>query len=238
MTIPSTQLAQASLIGQVGGGLTSAVGSYYSAASQKSSLDFQSQISGIDAGIADTNANTLLTIGNANADAIQTVGDYNAQMAELGAQSALLTGQNQVMQQTLRAGQVEGSQRADMAANGIDLGQGSAADVQASTEMMKDIDTNTIQYNAMSQALGYREQGMNAQLQAGVQAMNVRSNASMAALNQESSAIGMNATSALQSASADGISPFGSATGTLLTSAGKVAQSWYQYNQMGKGATA
>ncbi|WP_291774273.1 hypothetical protein [Castellaniella sp.] len=236
MTIPSTQLAQAqlaqaSLIGNIGGGVMSAAGSYYGAQEQQGNLEFQSKMSGINADIADTNANTLLTIGNANADAIRTVGDYNAKMAELGAQSALLTGQNQVMQQTLRAGQVAGTQRAVMAARGVDLGEGSAAEVQASTEMMKDIDTHTIQYNAMGQALGYREQGMNAKLQSGVQAMNVQSNAEMGALSQRSQAVGLNATGAMESASAEGISPAGSAAGTLLTSAGKVAQSWYRYQQ-------
>ena len=197
MGFSTGELASASLIGQIGGGLSSAVGGYYSANSQKSSLQFQSDIAGI------------------NASAVQTVGDFNARIDEMGAQSALAAGQQQVAAQTLKAGQVMGAQRASLAANGVDLGQGSAAEVQASTSIMKDIDSNTIQANAIRNAWGYRTQGMNAKLGADIQSMN------------------LNTTSAVDSAAANGINPLVSGGTTLLTGAGKVASSWYQYNKNG-----
>ena len=60
MSITASQLATTSMIGQVGGGITSAMGGYFSASGQKASLKAQ-------VAIADT----------------------NARIAELGAQSAL-----------------------------------------------------------------------------------------------------------------------------------------------------
>lgn len=173
MGIPSTQLAQASLVGQIGGAASSAVGSYFSAATQKINLQTQAYVA-----------------------------DTNARIAELGAQTALSQGQQQVANLTLKAGQLKSSQRAAMAANGIDLGEGSAAEVQASTDIMKEIDTNTLTANAVRSAWGYRTQATNFQNDA-----------------------------LMKRAGADSISP-GMATATsLLGSAGSVAGSWYSLNK-------
>lgn len=174
MGFSSSQLASASLIGQIGGGVTSAIGSYFSAATQKATLKGQ-------AAIADT----------------------NARIAELGAQSILNQGQQQVGALTLKAGQLKSSQRAAMAANGIDLGTGSAVEIQASTDIMKEIDSNTLTANAVRSAWGYRTQ----------------------AVNFENEALTKRAT-------AGAISPFGSAAGSLLGSAGSVAGSWYSLNKV------
>lgn len=173
MGFSSTQLASASLIGQVGGAATSAIGSYFGAATNK--INLQSQ--------ADT-------------------AESNARIAELGAQSALMQGQQQVGALTLKAGQIKGSQRASLAANGVDLGVGSAAEIQASTDIMKEIDANTLTANAVRSAWGYRTQ----------------------AVNFENEALTKRAT-------AGAISPFGSAAGSLLGSAGSVSSSWYALNK-------
>ena len=125
MGFSSSQLASASLIGQIGGGVTSAIGSYYSAATQKATLQGQA-----------------------------AVADVNARIAELGAQSALYQGQQQVGAVSLNAGRMKSAQRAAMAANGIDLGVGSAVELQASTDIMKEIDMATIEANAMRSASG------------------------------------------------------------------------------------
>lgn len=170
MGFSSTQLASASLIGQIGGGVTSAIGSYFSAATQKATLKGQ-------AAIADT----------------------NARIAELGAQQELFRGQQQVGALTLQAGQLKSRQRAAMAANGIDLGVGSAAEIQASTDIMKEIDKNTVEANATRSAFGYRTQAMNFQNEA-----------------------------LTKRATASAISPGMSAASSLLGSAGSVAASWYR----------
>ena len=170
MGFSSTQLASASLIGQIGGGVTSAIGSYFSAATQKATLKGQ-------AAIADT----------------------NARIAELGAQQELFRGQQQVGALTLQAGQLKSRQRAALAANGIDLGVGSAAEIQASTDIMKEIDKNTVEANATRSAFGYRTQAMNFQNEA----LTAR-------------------------ATASAISPGMSAVSSLLGSATSVAASWYR----------
>lgn len=165
-----------SSVALMGAGVASGtIGSYWSARSQKIALDGQ-------AGLADT----------------------NARISELGAQQELIKGQQEVANLTLRAGQLKGSQRTALAANGVDLGVGNAAEIQASTDVMKEIDKDTITANAVRSAWGYRTQGMNYQNEATV-----------------------------KRGTADGISPGMSAVGSFLGSAGSVASSWYTMNKAG-----
>lgn len=173
--LSASQLGTASLVGQIGGGVTSAVGSYYGAQGQKVALKSQAAIA-----------------------------DVNARIAELGAQSALNQGQQQVGALTLKAGQLKSSQRASMAANGIDLGVGNAAEVLASTDIMKEIDKNTVEANAVRNAWGYRTQAVNYQNEA-----------------------------LMKRTAANGINPGMSAATSLLSSAGKVSDSWYQMRKAG-----
>lgn len=170
-----TQLAQFSLVSQIGGMFSSAVGNYYSSQNLKSNLKFQADMASI-----------------------------NARLSETSAQQEMLKGDREVGAVTLRAGQMKSSQRAAMAANGIDLGEGNAAEVQASTDIMKEIDKNTITANAVRSAWGYRTQG-----------------------------VGYQNDALMKSASASGVNPIGSAASSLLGSAGGVASSWYMMNKVG-----
>lgn len=169
------QLAQVSMIGQIGGAVTSAGGAFFGAQSAKSAANFR-------AGLSET----------------------NARLAELSAQSTLQQGEKEVGRLTLHAGQLKSSQRAGMAANGIDLGVGNAAETLASTDLMKDIDSRQITANAVRSAWGLK-----------TQATNYRNDA------------------LIKRATADSISPFASAATSLLGSATKVAGSWYQMDQAG-----
>lgn len=168
-------MGYASLAMQAAGAVSSGVGSYYSAKSAKINAQGQADLA-----------------------------EINARIAESGAQSTLLTGQQQSAALTLRAGQLKSSQRASMAANGIDLGTGSAAEVLASTEVMKEIDKNTIEANAVRSAWGYRTQAVNLQNEARVRRV-----------------------------TADGINPGQAAATSLIGDAGKVASSWYSMNKSG-----
>lgn len=170
-----TQLAQFSLVSQIGGAFSTAIGSYFSAQSQKSSLKFQADMA-----------------------------DINARMSEQSAQSALFQGQQQVGQITMQAGRIKSAQRAGQAANGIDLGEGNAAEVRASTDIMKEVDANTATANAVRSAWGYRTQAVNAQNDA-----------------------------LMKRAQGGAISPFSSAASSLLGSAGSIAGSWYMMNKAG-----
>ena len=164
---------QAGIGMSIAGALSSAIGSFYSAKLQKQNLQYQSQMSAI-----------------------------NARMAENTAQSALDQGQRAVAQQTMKAGQVKSAQRAALAANGVDLGVGSAAEVLASTDIVKDMDKNTIEANAVRAAWGYRTQATNY-------------------ANQ----------SLLEGTSAQSVSPWSAAGASLLGNAGEVAKSWYSYKK-------
>lgn len=158
---------------QAAGAVNSAIGSYYSAKSQQSSLRFAADIA-----------------------------DINARISEIGAQSELMKGEREIGALTMRYGQMKSTQRASLAANGVDLGEGSAAEIQASTDILKEIDANTLNSNAVRSAWGYRTQ----------------------ATNYQNDAI-------LKRATASTIDPLGAGLTSLLGSAGSVASSWYNYNK-------
>ncbi len=217
-----------------GGAINSAVGSYYSAQSQKSSLQSQAALGQIQAGVMNSQAGVVSAIGDSQALAIEATGDFNASIAELGAQSALDQGQSEIAAATLKAGQLKSSQRAALAANGVDLNQGSAAEVQQSGDIMKDVDVATLKANAVRSAWGYRAQGMSDQLAAKTSALNTRANAEMNALNLKTGALSTSANANMQAASAAGISPLGSAASSLMTGAGQVASTWYSLSKKTK----
>lgn len=175
MGIGTGNVGQLALTAQAGGAAISTIGAVSSAVGQKSALNAQ-------AGIDDT----------------------NARLAELGAQSVLLQGQSQEQQSMISTANLKSKQRVALAANGVDLGVGSAARQLTSTDVLGAVDANTIHANAIRSAFGYRTQAVNLQ------------------------------NDALQKRSAaDSISPISSAASTLLGSGGQVAGSWYQLSKVG-----
>lgn len=169
---------QTKQMGQIGtilsffGTINSAVGTYYSSQAQISALKHQAEMEQI-----------------------------NARIAERSAQSRMLQGQKDIGRLTLKAGQLKSKQRVSLAANGVVLGEGSAAEIIASTDLMKEIDANQIFINATQDAWSIRTGGLNNYI---------------------------NAQSAL--AKAGSISPLGASTGSLLSGAGTVASNWYAMN--------
>lgn len=151
------------------GALTSAIGARQQAQAQQQSLNYQS-----------------------------AVASNNAQISADQASLAMTNGQTATQAQDLKAGQIFGAQRAQLAASGVDLGQGSANDILTTTQFMANRDHATSIDNAMRQAWGYN-----------VQAADQRANA--AALTSMSSSINPN---------------FNALT-SLLGSAGGAARMWY-----------
>lgn len=107
------------------------------------------------------------------------------------------------------------AERANLAANGVDLGVGNAAEALASTDIMTEMDKNIIEANAVRSAWGYKMQGVNAQ----------------AAGDQ--SAFNYSTASRFNGVSSDAVSPGMSGATSLLSGAGQVAQAWYKYNRGG-----
>lgn len=168
-------MAQFGMGAQVGGALSSAIGAYASVKSTKASMRMQAILN-----------------------------DINAQTAERTADSTLAAGQHEEQSSMLRTAQLKSTQQSEFASHGIDLGEGSAARVLTSTDVMGAIDKNTIAANAVRSAWGYRT----------------------AAVNDNNGAL-------FAAASAGSLSAGSSAATSLLGSAGSVAQNWYMLNKQG-----
>jgi inorganic triphosphatase YgiF len=118
----------------------------------------------------------------------------------------MFAGERQGANIGLRAGQVKAKARSSMAARGIQLGEGNAAEVIASTDLMKEVDMLTVNANTVRAAEAARTQSVNysnAALLEGVSASNLMT-------------------------SADSISPFMGAYSSMLGSATSLANAWYQ----------
>lgn len=115
---------------QAVGGAASTVGSYFEARGERSALNAQASID-----------------------------DINARIAERSAQSEILQGQREEQRSRLATTQLKSTQRASLAANGVDLGSDSAAAILTTTDIMGEVDANTIAANAARSAWGYRAQG-------------------------------------------------------------------------------
>lgn len=178
------QASQLGGIFAVAGAVQGAIGSYYNAKSQQlqlesqaSSLEFQADMSRL-----------------------------NAVQAEFTAQQIMRAGNLKQGQVSLRAGKIKSSQRASMAARGIDLGVGSAVETIATTDLMKEIDMLTVNSETVRSAEAARLQRQNYMTQAAIQ----------------------DVSSENLYASSRTISPSMAATSSLLGSAGSVANAWYQ----------
>jgi hypothetical protein len=128
--------------------------------------------------------------------------DVDARSAELSAQSELLRGERQVGALTMQAGQVQARQRAAIAANGFDLAVGSAAELQATTDVIKEMEVNTLLANAVRGAWGHRMQAQESTNQAD-----------------------------MMRATASAINPTLIAENSFLMGAAQVAPQWYQVVQ-------
>lgn len=104
------------------------------------------------------------------------VGRNNQVMAEYAAQDALRKGEEQAIQARRRGDQVKGAARANMAAKGLDLNSGTAAELQDQTDFFSESDQNTARFNAQRDAWSMRAGGANARAQgdAGAQQGNLQ----------------------------------------------------------------
>lgn len=160
------------IVAAAGVGL-SAAGAYNQAESQKASLDYQ-------AAVARNN---------------QVLAGYQADIAQ---QNAAINEQNS----RLKTASLMGDQRAALAANGVDLGEGSASEILASSKFMGERDALMIRDEGARRAWAIKEQGK-----------------------------GYGAEAAALSATSSAINPMMAGASSLLTGAGSVGGSWYKYNK-------
>lgn len=126
----------------------------------------------------------------------------NQVLAEMQAKDALARGVTTQQGHQRQVRQLKGQQIASMAARGLDLSEGTAADMLASTDIMAAHDQQTIADNAEQEAWGFRMMGENYQ-----------ANASL--LNNRASAE----------------SPILAGLTSLLTQARTVSPKWYGQSQ-------
>lgn len=93
--------------------------------------------------------------------------DENARIARLQAEDALARGHEEEGRYGARLRGELGANRASTAAQGIDVGVGSAVDVQRDMEAMGELDKLTIRNNAAREAWGYNTQAAQYGAQAG-----------------------------------------------------------------------
>jgi hypothetical protein len=155
------------------GAADSAIGAYYGAKSQQTSLRGQADIA-----------------------------DINAKMSESAAQATLLGGQREVQRSQIATAQLKGRQRASLAANGVDLGEGSALQTLTTTDVLGEVDANTLEANSVRAAWGHRVQGTNFSNQA-----------------------------LMSRTAASSINPASAAFSSLLGNTGSVASNWSQYSK-------
>lgn len=130
------------------------------------------------------------------------VAENNAKTTELQAQDALKRGDEDAAAIRRNADMLKGSQRASMAAKGLDLAEGTAAELQDQTDFFALNDQATARHNAAKEAWAIRVQGNN--------------------YRNEATA---------QRATAKSIRPGLAATTSLLTGAGQVASRWYDFDR-------
>lgn len=134
----------------------------------------------------------------------QSMSTLNARAAEREAQTIVQSGQKEVEARTMEAKAEIGEQRARTGGRGIQLDAGSAADVELSQRLLKEVDVMAINVNAARAAASARAGAVNARNQgllAGVSANNLRR-------------------------TARAYNPYTAASSSLLSSYSRVASDW------------
>jgi hypothetical protein len=170
-----------------------------------SKFDYGTAFQAFGAGVSAVGEARQAEAAKAAATYSASVSRANAQIASWRAASILQAGADAEQRQRLRTAQTVGSLRARLAANGVDLTQGSALNLLQDADFVGERDALTIRDNAAKDAWGAKVQ-------------------ETSYLNE----------AAMSEATADSISPSSAMATSLLSSAGRVASSWYSYSKATK----
>lgn len=142
----------------------------------------------VDPVTAITIGTTLLSAGVGAAGQIQQgqaqaqASKYNAKVAEMNAtladrksRDALERGKIEEQNKRQEISQLQGRQKAAMAANGVDLTFGSPLDTMVDTATLGELDALTVRRNANREAYDYEVQGVNQRSGAALDRMNAKS---------------------------------------------------------------
>lgn len=224
---------------QGAGAVGQAYGAYNSASLANSALNSQADIAGTMAGAARDRAESINRIGAITKDIANTqakISEVNAELSEFQAEQTILAGQRREQNLRLKGAQLKSTQRATMAANGIDLGSQTPVNILTTTDVMTDLDAKAVALDALRSAWGYKTQAVNFRIEglsrqaAGIaaesNAIGQSSSLIMDAIGKESQAYGMRTM-------ASATNPWLSGGASLMSSAGSVATNWYMMNKLG-----
>ena len=178
----TSQLSDASMALSIAGTGMQFLGAYYGAKQQQHELKSQALAAEFEA----------------------TMSSINARLAESDANAILAAGRDEANRSAMQYQQLKSATKVSSAAHGVQAGVGSAAEVQASIELAKQVDALTINKNTVRAAGNAR-----------IQARNQR--------NQ--SALSLVSAGNLRS-TAGSISPFAAGTGSLLSGLGSLGRQY------------
>lgn len=125
------------------------------------------------AGSSIAGAVTSASASRAQGNFAKRQSEANARLAEIEAEERISKGEKEAFKYRKKIKQMQGSQKAALAAQGISISDGTAFDILSETAEFGEIDAMTIKNNAYkeafglkSQAIDYRTQGKFAKLQA------------------------------------------------------------------------
>ena len=118
-------------------------------------------IAGLQGGLAINQAIQQSKAIKAQAKYQQQMADTNAKMAELQGSEALRRGEKEAQQIKKQGQRVIGAQRVALAAQGINLDEGTALELQQDTAQQAARDAVTTRNNAYREAWGYKVEALN-----------------------------------------------------------------------------
>jgi len=137
--------------------------------------DMTVNLAGLNKQITDSAA----AAGEGQAALIEGTAKINADGLELQAQDTYAAGQRKAQGVQLQAGQLKGSQRAALAANGVTLDSDSSLRILTETDVMADRQVDAIHLQAIKEAMGYRTEAVSQTLTASMEAFNRRAQATL-----------------------------------------------------------
>jgi len=149
---PYSSLATLGTITQIGGGVLGTIGAIGAAEAQRGALQSQA-----------------LSMEFEN-----NISAINARAAERDAAAVLEAGRQETMFADLRAAAAKASDKVSFAARGVRVGAGSAAEVAASTEFARQLDRRTITLNSVRAANTAKLQAVNERVRGSVAAASAR----------------------------------------------------------------
>lgn len=107
-------------------------------------------------------------LARANAEFEATQQEINSRFAEVRATEIIEQGDQAAKEHQQKVRQSVGTQRAILAAQGIDIDVGTAADIQEDTAEIGALDATRIKNNAWREAFGYKQESIRGKFQAGL----------------------------------------------------------------------